>query len=365
MNRERYGVISGYLGIGLNIILFVVKLILGAKSGSLSMRADAYNNLMDILSSLIVVLGFKIAGSKEDKQHPFGHGRMEQIAGLIIAIVIVFTGFDLGKSSIARIYNPEPIASSPLLYIVLILAIVAKFMISGFNFAMGKRINSETLVINAKDSASDVIATLAVFISVVVYDKFNMAIDGWAGLIVSAMILYAGIQACSSAINILLGEGLSDDEKLKISSYLISQDDILSVHDMSLHRYGEEKSLLTLHAEMNGKLTLEQLHPIINNIEHDLLKKFGYKALIHVEPKNIDYNENQNAIRLTLKEALRKSAMNLFYTDFICDPEGKSMQCDVYAPYELKLANEEIKNMIEKYIKDCHNIDVDITVYRT
>ena len=359
-----YGVISGYIGIALNIALFALKLIFGVMSGSLSMQADAYNNLMDILSSCIVVFGFKIAAAKEDKEHPYGHGRMEQIAGLIIAIVIVFTGFELGKSSIERISAPQPIASSRELYIILIAAIAAKFLISIFNFALGKRINSETLIINAKDSSSDVIATLAVLVSLIAHDKYGLLIDGWAGLVVSVMILYAGVQACTGTIEALLGEGLSDEEKLKISAFLINQDSIMGVHDISLHRYGAEKSLLTLHAEMDAKLTIEEMHPIIDSIEHEILKRFGYHALIHVEPRNINYNDTQLAVRDTLKEALNRSALNLFYTDFICDPDGKSMKCDVYAPYDLKISNNDVKKMIEDFIKERHDMDVNITINR-
>lgn len=364
MNRIKYGLVSGYIGIALNITLFIIKMIFATSSKSISMQADAYNNLMDIMSSLLVVLGFKWANTRADKEHPFGHGRMEEIAGLIISVIIVFTAYEMIKSSIERIANPSAISSSTMLYLVLILSISAKLIISTFNFIIGKKIYSDTLTINAKDSASDVIATLAVLISVIAHDKWNILIDGWAGLIVSIMILYAGLQACHTITKTLLGEGLSDSDRLKISAYLINQEDIVSVHDLALHRYGVQKSLLTLHAEMDGKMTIKDMHPIVDRIEKNIHERFGFKALIHVEPCNITYNDIQNSIIATLKEALHKSAMNLFYTDFICDTDGKHMHCDVYAPYDLAIDNSEIKNMLESFILQRHKTDVNISIYR-
>lgn len=360
MQREKWGLLSGWIGIGVNIALFVFKMIYAQISGSVSLQADALNNLMDILSSLVIVVGFKVASQKADREHPFGHGRMEQIAGLIISIIIIFTGLELAKSSIERILHPEALQSSIALYVMLIVAILAKFGNSAFNFILGKKIDSNTLVVNAKDSASDVIATFAVLISLICNDIWNLQIDGVAGLVVSSMILYAGGQAAMETINPLLGEALSNEEVAEIGHFVMEDENILSVHDIALHSYGERKKMLTLHVEMDGDLSLRQVHNCIDTMERRIVEKFSYKTMIHVDPQIKDFTETQLALRTLLEQILQSTGEKLHYTDFHCAEDGSYLYCDIYAPYECKQSGKNLRKQIETDLRNAWGKEIEL-----
>lgn len=348
--REKWGLLSGVLGIALNLALFAFKYIYAGISGSLSLKADALNNLMDILSSAVIVFGFKIAARRADREHPYGHGRMEHIAGLIIAIVILFTGFSLGKDSIIRIFAPVPMESSTALYVILLAGILGKLAISGFHFALGKKIHSNTLVINAKDSGSDVLATSAVLFSLLAFDLWGWQIDGFAGLIVSAMILYAGFEAARETISTLMGEALSAEKAQEILRFVMANELILGVHDIALHSYGVRRNLLTLHAEVDGKLTLSALHVEIDRLERRIMEQYGYKTLIHVDPVLVCESPAQIALREIVEQALQDAGEGLRYTDFNCDKDGGHLYFDVYAPYEMKISGGELRDRISAYI---------------
>ena len=354
--------LSGVLGIVLNIALFAFKYIYADISGSISLKADALNNLMDLISSTVIVIGFKIATIKADREHPYGHGRMEYIAGLIISIIILFTGFNLAKDSIARIFNPEPIESSTTLYIMLAAAILGKVAISSFNFILGKKINSNTLIINAKDSGGDVLATSAVLFSMLAFDWWGWQIDGLAGLLVSALILYAGYQASRETISTLMGEALSKEQIDEIGHFVMQNDMILGVHDIALHSYGVKRNLLTMHVEVDGSLRLDTIHAEIDQLERRMMETYGFKTLMHVDPALQCDSEAQEQLRAILEHAVKSTGLQLHYTDFNCDKDGRYLYCDIYAPYELRMGGKELRDKIEALIHEEWKQDITLAI---
>ncbi len=350
------------LGIVLNLVLFALKYIYADISGSISLKADALNNLMDLISSTVIVIGFKISAIKADREHPYGHGRMEYIAGLIISIIILFTGFNLAKDSIARMIHPEPIEIGLPLYIMLVAAIFGKVSISTFNFVLGRKINSNTLIINAKDSGSDVLATSAVLFSMLAFDWWGWQIDGLAGLLVSTLILYAGYQAAKETISTLMGEALSKKQIDEIGHFVMQYDMILGVHDIALHSYGVKRNLLTMHVEVDGSLRLATIHAEIDKLERKIMENYGFKTLMHVDPALQCDSKAQEQLRAILERAIESTGLQLHYTDFNCDKDGHYLYCDIYAPYELRMGGKELRDKIEAFIHEEWKQDITLAI---
>lgn len=349
--REQWGLLSGVIGIALNIALFIFKYIYAGQSGSIALRADALNNLMDILSSTVIVVGFTVASRRADREHPYGHGRMEHISGLVIAIIILYTGFSLARNSVERILSPTPLESSSALYLMLGAGILAKALVTVFNVLLGKKINSDTLLINAKDSGSDVLATTAVLFSLLAFDFWGLKLDGYAGLVVSLMIIFAGYESFKETVSTIMGEALDDSKIAEIGHFVMGNDKILSVHDIALHSYGVRQNLLTMHVEMDGKLSLSQVHVIIDRLERKIKEQFGYKCLIHVDPAIDCRTSAQHSLHNIVERALNSTCQRLRFTDFICDEEGKRLSFDIYAPYELNMSGKEIRMRVETFIR--------------
>lgn len=286
--RRKYGFLSGLVGIICNLILFTSKFIIGIISSSVAVMADAFNNLSDASSSIVTLIGFKMASKPADKDHPFGHGRIEYITGLIVSLAIILMGMELAKSSIENIFHAEEITFNKFSLCILIGSIVIKLWLFVFNNAISKKIDSTVMKASAIDSLSDVIATLTVIVSVLISRSTGLNIDGFAGILVSIFIIWTGISTAKETIKPLVGT--SPDKKILnlIEEKVLSYEGVLGVHDILIHNYGPTKIVASLHVETLDNITLLQAHSIADKIEKDLNKKFNGIFLVHVDPISED-----------------------------------------------------------------------------
>ncbi len=286
--RTRCGLLSGITGIILNILLVAGKLTVGIAAGSVAVIADAVNNFSDAASSVITLIGFKLAGQKPDKEHPFGHGRIEYVAGLIVSVLIIFMGFELAWSSVEKIITPEPAVFSYAAMGVLIAAILVKFWMFYFNRKIAKRIGSEAIAATATDSLSDVIATAVVLASLIAGRYTNLPLDGIAGVIVAAFIFKAGWSAVKATQAPLLGRPMSKELADAIDKLALEHDNILGIHDLIYHDYGPGRALVSFHAEVPADGDLMETHELIDHLEREIGEKFGIEAVIHMDPIVVD-----------------------------------------------------------------------------
>lgn len=282
--RKQYGTLSGLTGILLNILLFAGKLVAGLFTGAISVIADAFNNLTDAGSSIVTLAGFKIAGKKSDEDHPFGHGRAEYVAGLIVSLVILVVGFELLRSSFEKILHPEPIAFSGVSAVILGASVLMKLWLGLFNRRLGRRIDSAMLRATATDSFTDAIATFAVLAGLCIFLLTGLNIDGYLGLVVSLFIMYSGYNAVKDTVDPLLGQAPDPAFVQGIHDTVLAHDQIIGIHDLIVHNYGPDRIMISLHAEVPGDGNIMQIHDTIDLIEMELREKYGCDATIHMDP---------------------------------------------------------------------------------
>ena len=286
--RERCGQISGVIGIALNILLAAGKFLAGWLTSSLAMTADAFNNLTDAGSSVVTLAGFRMAGQKADKEHPFGHGRAEYIAGLIVSLLILLVGFELGQSSIEKIIRPSAVTFSPVAVGVLVAAIAVKLWMWRFNAALGKALQSEALRATAMDALSDSVATAAVLLGTVLGHFTALPLDGWLGLAVAVFILVSGFQAAKDTLDPLLGRPASPELIEAITALVMEQEEVTGIHELVVHEYGPGHLFATIHAEVPADMTLLAAHAAADRAEGLLLEQLGVQAVIHIDPEGED-----------------------------------------------------------------------------
>lgn len=282
--RRAYGVLCGIVGIALNIVLFAVKYFAGAVTGSVAVMADAYNNLSDAGSSVITLIGFRISGKKSDPEHPFGHGRVEYVAGLIVAMLIIHMGLDFAGDSIRAIRNPLPVDFSGLSLGILAVSVIVKVYMAVYNSAIGKKINSVAMAATAADSLSDAVATAAVLLSAVICRFTGFNIDGFTGALVSILILKAGWSAAIDTISPLLGNPPAPEFVKNVEEIVNSYDGVTGIHDLVVHDYGAGRQMISLHAEVSADGDMMVLHDMIDTIERRLTTELGCHAVIHMDP---------------------------------------------------------------------------------
>lgn len=282
--RSAVGRLSGIVGILCNILLFIGKLIIGTLSGSVSITADAMNNLSDATSSIVTVLGFKLAEQPADEEHPYGHARFEYLSGLAVAAMIIVIGVELAKSSIQKIISPAPVEFSWVLALVLVLSIGIKLWLSLFNRTLGKQIDSTTLLATSADSWNDCIATGAVLLAALIEYKFNIRVDGWFGLGVSLFILYSGADLAKQTISPLLGENASPQLQALIVDYISAHPKVLGYHDLMVHDYGPGRRFASLHVEMDAAEDPLVCHEIIDDMERECMESHNIQLVIHYDP---------------------------------------------------------------------------------
>ena len=295
--RTAYGILCGLVGIFLNILLFAFKLAAGILSGSVAVTADAFNNLSDAGSSVITLIGFKLAAEKPDKEHPFGHGRFEYISGLIVSLVIMLMGLELAKSSFEKILHPEAVDASLLTFIALAVSIAVKFYMSFYNRAIGHKIDSVSMKATAADSRSDVVSTSAVFL-VTLFSSFSkLNLDGYCGLAVALFILYTGFSAARDTIGPLLGQPPKEEFVNEIKSIVMSHPEVKGIHDLVVHDYGPGRVMVSLHAEVDEHADFCKTHDVIDNIERYIAEKMGCSAVIHMDPVSVGDEETEELKR--------------------------------------------------------------------
>lgn len=282
--RTSYGVLSSIVGIICNAILFIVKLIVGLLINSVSVMADAFNNLSDAASSVISLVGVKLAERPADKEHPFGHGRIEYIAALAVSFLIIQVGFSSFKNSFQKILNPEEVIFSPILTGILVLSILIKVWLMLFNNKLGKRINSTVMLATAADAKGDIFITSGTVISAVIAGVVGWQIDGYVGVIVSVFVIISGIQIAKDTLEPLLGQAVDREAYKNITALVESYPGIVGTHDLIIHSYGPTHSMATIHAEIPNDINFEKAHETIDQIERDVLEKLDIFLVIHMDP---------------------------------------------------------------------------------
>lgn len=354
--RKRYGLLSGIVGIICNLILCLLKFVSGFLVSSIAIIADAFNNLSDAVSSIVTFFGFKMSHKPADKQHPFGHGRFEYIAGLIVSMTIIFMGIELIKSSIERIFEPEKILFNKFTIIILFFSIGLKVWMGLFNRKLSKTINSATLKALSIDSLIDVVATSTVLIGSLITKLTNFSLDSYSGIIVALFVIYTGIKTAKDTLDPLLGQNADEKHIDEIKSYVLSYKGIYGVHCVIVHNYGPSNSLISLHVEVLSTQNLLDIHKLIDQIEQDLKKDFNCDVVIHVDPI-ITESEILSTIKENVNKNLEELDKDLKATNFriIEDARVTNVVIDLYLPENSK---ENRENAIE-IIKNCvHLIDL-------
>ena len=355
--RRRLGEHCALAGIALNILLFAGKLAAGLLSSSVSITADAFNNLSDAGSSLVTLLGFRLGAKRPDAEHPYGHARMEYIAALLVAVAILFMAAELIGSAIRQLLSPAALDVSPLTLAILAAAIAAKLLMFLFYRHFGKKIHSESLLAAATDALGDTLSTGVVLLSTLIYRFRGINADGWAGLFVGLFVLAAGLRSLSSTIGSLLGRKPDDDLLERIRSLVSAHPLILGVHDIVVHDYGPGRLMATLHAEVSAEGELLALHDAIEHIEDELEETLGCRTVIHMDPVRPD-DEHSSELRRLVRGILCGVDPRLSIHDFRLAEYGDELilSFDVEAPYTLTLSDEELRLRIEKaidFVKPC------------
>lgn len=333
--RERYGILSGFVGLLCNAFLFAVKLIIGLLTGSISIAADAVNNLSDGLSSLISIIGFKLAAKAPDSKHPFGYGRSEYIAGLAVSFLIMAVGLEFLKSSVGRILHPAAVRFSPVLAGILALSILVKLWMGLFNRRIGKAINSAVLLAAMQDSINDVITTSVVILGMVAGQFTDHPVDGYIGVLVALFILWAGWGVAKDTLAPLLGECADPESAAEIESLVLGFPEIVGIHDLIIHNYGAGKSLASLHAEVPDSSDFVAVHEVIDEAEKLVWQRTGIYLVIHMDPISLN-DERVNAARDLVTETLLSLDGRLSMHDFRMVDGKKQINLifDVIIPFE-------------------------------
>ncbi len=349
--RTAYGYLCGNVGIFFNILLFLGKFTAGVVSGSIAVTADAFNNLSDAGSSIVTMLGFKLSARKPDTEHPFGHGRIEYVSGLIVSLLIAMMGVELVKSSIQKIVNPVEAEYSFFTFVVLGVSILIKTYMYYYNHKIGRRINSAAMDATALDSFSDAIATSAVFISSLVGMYTDWKIDGWCGIVVAAFILRTGVVAAKGTVNLLIGTPPDPDFVRRIKEIVLSHEGIIGLHDMIVHNYGPGRMMVSLHAEVPCDADIMAVHDTIDNIERDIREEMHCLAIIHMDPIDIR-DELTNETKEKVRELVKTIDTRLTIHDFrmVSGPTHTNVIFDVVVPFNLKMTDDEVKARISELV---------------
>ena len=282
--RQRCGMVSGGIGIALNLMLFLGKAAAGLLTGSIAITADAFNNLSDAGSSVVTLAGFRMAGRKADAQHPFGHGRMEYLAGLVVSMAIVVVGFELARTSLDKILHPQPPEFSLVSAVILAAAVCVKVWMYFFNRALGRRLDSAAMLATAADSLTDSVATTAVLAGTLIGRWSGVNLDGWLGILVSLFILYTGFQAARDTLDPLLGTPPDPQLVQQVHDAVLAHPEVSGLHDLVIHDYGPGRSMMSFHAEVDQDADLLHIHDVIDNIERELNRRFSIQTVIHMDP---------------------------------------------------------------------------------
>lgn len=350
--RRKYGVLCGAAGIALNLFLFAVKGLAGILSGSIAIAADAFNNLSDAGSSLITLVGFRLAGQKPDPQHPFGHGRFEYISGLLVSMLILLMGFELGKSSVEKILHPEEVSFDWLTAVILAVSIAVKIYMALYNRSVGKKIHSSAMLATMTDSLGDAVATTVVLAATAVGHFTGWSIDGYCGVAVALMIFIAGFRSARETISPLLGQPPEPEFVKSIEETVTKYPDVAGIHDLIVNDYGPGRKIVSLHAEVPANANIWEAHDMIDNIENEIAKKLGCIAVIHMDPIVTD-DEKIAGLRKAVAEEVKKLDPEITIHDFraVPGPTHTNVIFDAVLPYHSKLTEGEAREKISEAVR--------------
>lgn len=352
--REQYGVLSGVVGIISNLILFALKLFLGIVSGSVSVTADAFNNLSDMGSSLISILGFRLSLKPADPDHPYGHGRFEYISALIVSGLILLMGFELIKSSFEKLLNKSAVEFTLISLIILAVSILIKLWMYFFNNKLAKKINSDVLKATAKDSLNDSLSTFAILLSVVINIVFSINIDAYLGIALSLFIMWSGFNTAKESLNPLLGEPLDMETALEIEKVIMSFDGFLGIHDLVAHNYGPGRCFASVHVEVPANVNIVTCHEQIDICEKMVESKLGIGLTIHMDPVETD-NQKLNEAKCVICEKLHELYPNFSIHDFRMTPKSTTrtnLIFDVVIPADKLKEEHKIRQQIEEIARE-------------
>ena len=351
--RQAYGVLSGAVGIGLNILLFFGKWLAGTISGSIAITADAFNDLSDAGSSIITLIGFRLSGQEPDPEHPFGHGRMEYISGLLVSVAILVMGFELIWSSIGKLRSPEPIESSALVFGILIASILVKLYMFFYNHSLSKKIESAAMKATSVDSLSDTVATTLVLIATLISKYTGLLLDGWFGILVGLFILYTGGSTLKETIDLLLGQPPKQEFIDEVKEIVLGHSMVHGVHDLIVHDYGPGRVMISLHAEVDVNGDIQDIHEQIDHIEHELQEKLHCSATIHMDPIVTDDKEVL-AMKAKVEEMVHFLDESFSMHDFrmVKGSTRTNLIFDVEVPRKTSYTDNEIVNWLKERIHE-------------
>jgi len=360
--RTAYGILASIIGISSNILLFILKLIIGIFSHSISVMGDAFNNLTDAASSVISLIGARMAGQPADKEHPFGHGRIEYISALIIAFLVIQVGFTLFKSSITKIRTPQIMEFSRASVFLLMVSIGVKIWMALLNKKLGETINSSVLKATSADSLGDVAITSATIFSLLIYAVFGYNVDGIIGLLVSLAVMWGGINIIKDTLGPLIGEPIDPKIYQKITEFVESFPQVIGSHDLIVHDYGPARNMASIHVEVPNELDIEDAHEAIDHIEREALRQMNLMLVIHMDPIETN-NEKIQFFKPILAEILLEIDSRITYHDFrlVNGKEAVNLIFDVEIPHEYEKVQQEVLKetiikMMAKKDERCHCI---------
>ncbi len=351
--RERYGTLSGAVGVALNLCLSLGKFLAGLATGAVSVTADAFNNLSDAATSVVTLVGFRLAGQKADEDHPYGHGRMEYLAGLAVSAAILLVGVELAKGALEKILHPEAVRFSWLSAAILCASIALKLWMYLFNRELSRRISSAAMAATAADSLSDCVATAAVLLGLLVSHFAQVSIDGWVGILVAAFVLRAGWEAAKDTIDPLLGQAPDPALVAGIRETVLAHPEIAGIHDLMVHDYGPGHIMASLHAEVSIDADMAYTHDVIDNVERELGSKYHIIATIHMDPIVTD-DEHINSLREEMLSLARQIDPGITLHDFRMTegPSHTNLIFDLVVPRSCAIPDEEIRREMARLAKE-------------
>lgn len=355
--RTRYGILSGCVGIALNVVLCLMKFFVGSMTGSIAITADAVNNLSDAGSSAVTVFGFKMAGKPADRDHPFGHGRIEYITAMIVSFIILFMGIELAIQSVEKIRSPENVQFSLIGAVIIAVSILGKLWLAFFNKSLGRKINSPAMTAVVADSISDIAATSITLIALILSNFFpNLHVDGWLGIVVACFVLKAGLDIFRDTLSTLIGKSPSKELVEALKKKILSYDHVSGIHDLIVHSYGPGRDFATVHVEMPSDLNVMVGHNIIDDIENDVKKEMGIDLTIHYDPIEVN-NERVTELKEITENVVRKVNPELSIHDFriVDGPMHTNLIFDVVIPYGFKESPKEIISEISSQISEINS----------
>jgi len=363
--RERYGLLSGGVGIALNLLLFAGKLLAGVLTGAISVTADAFNNLSDAGSSIVTLAGFRLASREADAGHPFGHGRIEYLAGLVVSLLILLVGVELGKSSFEKILHPQPAEFTVLAAVILACSVAVKLWLAWFNRALSRHIKSDALAATAADSRSDALATSVVLLGLAFGRFANIQLDGYLGLLVAVFIFKTGLDAAKDTLDPLLGKPPEPEMVEAIEKLILSHPPVRGIHDLVIHDYGPGRRMMSVHAEVPADADFLAVHDVVDHIERELNERFRLEAVIHMDPVKVGDPQVDRLRALAEKLAAEVDpALSIHDFRITAGPDHTNLIFDVVVPYGIGLSDDQVRRSFREKLQAVNQtyhavIDVD------